>query len=187
MAGDKDNTWTIVGGLLAAAVVFGGGTTATGAGPASASEPRAASARPIPGGPMRLADVPYAALFRREGREHGVSPVLLAAVAKAESDYRPHLVSHAGARGLMQIMPGTARGLGVNPDVPAQAVDGAARLLARHLRTYHGNVDLTLAAYNAGQGAVRKHGGVPPLAETRTYIKRVKRYMRQLAAPSKEK
>jgi peptidoglycan DL-endopeptidase CwlO len=120
-----------------------------------------------------LNGTPYANLFTSAGQRHGVDPALLSAVAKAESAYQPTAVSHAGARGLMQLMPGTARSLGVDPDVPAQAVDGAARLLADHLRTFNGRVDLALAAYNAGPGAVRKYGGVPPYDETRTYIERV--------------
>ncbi len=120
-----------------------------------------------------LHGTPFADLFTSAGKRHGVDPALLSAVAKAESAYRPAAVSHAGARGLMQLMPATARSLGVNPDIPVQAVDGAARLLADHLRTFNGRVDLALAAYNAGPGAVRKYGGVPPYDETRTYVQRV--------------
>ncbi|MFN8074669.1 MAG: transglycosylase SLT domain-containing protein [Kineosporiaceae bacterium] len=123
---------------------------------------------------------PYADLFTRAGRRHGVDPALLSAVAKAESGYRPDAVSRAGARGLMQIMPGTARGLGVDPDVPEQAVDGAARLLSGYLKQYDGRTDLALAAYNAGPGAVRRHGGVPPFSETRTYVQRVTGYWKDL-------
>jgi peptidoglycan DL-endopeptidase CwlO len=120
-----------------------------------------------------LSGTPYASLFTNAGRKYGVDPALLSAIAKAESAYRPDAVSHAGARGLMQIMPGTARGLGVNPDQPAQAVDGAARLMADLLRTFNGRVDLALAGYNAGAGAVKKYGGIPPYEETRTYVQRV--------------
>jgi hypothetical protein len=120
-----------------------------------------------------LGATPYAQLFTAAGKRYGVDPALLSAVAKAESAYRPDAVSPAGARGLMQLMPGTARDLAVDPDVPSQAVDGAARLLAGHLRTFNGRVDLALAAYNAGPGAVRKYGGVPPFDETRTYVQRV--------------
>lgn len=123
---------------------------------------------------------PYAALFARAGKQYGVDPALLSAVAKAESGYRPGAVSRAGARGLMQIMPSTARGLGIDPDVPEQAVDGAARLLSGYLKQYDGRTDLALAAYNAGPGAVRKYGGVPPYAETRTYVQRVTGYWNDL-------
>ncbi len=91
---------------------------------------------------------------------------VLAALAKVESGYRADAVSPAGARGLMQFMPGTARDMGVDPLDPKSADDGAARLLKSHVREF-GSLELALAAYNAGPGAVRKHGGVPPYAETR--------------------
>lgn len=118
-------------------------------------------------------NVPFADLFARAGARYGVSPVLLSAVAKQESGYRPDAVSPAGAQGLMQLMPGTAKGLGVaNPFDPAQAVDGAARLL-RDLIGRFGRVDLALAGYNAGPGAVMKYGGVPPYAETQKYVRNV--------------
>jgi len=119
---------------------------------------------------------PYAELFARAGRRHGVDPALLAAMAKAESSFNPRAVSRAGAQGLMQLMPGTARDLGVNALVPGEAVDGAARLMSQHLRAFGGRVDLALAAYNAGPGNVRKYGGVPPFEETRNYVQRVTRY-----------
>ena len=125
-------------------------------------------------------NTPYADLFRTAGAKHGVDPSLLAAIAKNESSFNPKAVSHAGARGLMQLMPGTARELGVDPLNPAQAVDGAARLIGKHLKNYDGNVDLALAAYNAGPGNVRKYGGVPPFSETKTYIERVTKTWSQL-------
>jgi cell wall-associated NlpC family hydrolase len=115
---------------------------------------------------------PYAALFAKAGAEHGVSPALLTAVARAESGFDAGARSPAGARGLMQLMPATARSLGVDPLEPAQAVDGAARLLKSHLQRF-GATELALAAYNAGPGAVTKHGGVPPYAETKAYVAKV--------------
>jgi cell wall-associated NlpC family hydrolase len=118
---------------------------------------------------------PFAALFTAAGRRYGVDPALLSAVARTESSYNPSAVSSAGARGLMQLMPGTARSLGVNPDDPAQAVDGAARLLSNLMKQFDGRTDLALAGYNAGPGAVRHYGGVPPYSETRTYVQRVTR------------
>ncbi len=127
-----------------------------------------------------LAGTPYADLFTTAGRKYGVDPALLSAVAKAESNYRTGAVSGAGARGMMQLMPGTAKELGVDPDVATQAVDGAARLLAGHLRSFNGRVDLALAAYNAGAGAVRKYNGVPPYAETRNYVSKVTGYWGEL-------
>jgi cell wall-associated NlpC family hydrolase len=120
-----------------------------------------------------LAGTPYASLFQAAGQRYGLDPALLSAVAKTESGYRADATSAAGAQGLMQLMPATARSLGVDPADPAQAVDGAARLLADNLRSFHGRVDLALAAYNAGAGAVRKYNGIPPYAETQSYVTKV--------------
>jgi cell wall-associated NlpC family hydrolase len=118
------------------------------------------------------AGTPFASLFASAGAQHGVSPALLAAVARAESGFDPLAKSPAGAQGLMQFMPATARGLGVDPWKPASAVDGAARLLKQHLQRF-GSTELALAAYNAGPGAVTKHGGVPPYAETQKYVAKI--------------
>lgn len=115
---------------------------------------------------------PYQRLFDAATAKHGLPAGLISAVARTESGYDPKAVSGAGARGLMQIMPGTARGLGVDPMDPAQAVDGAARLLASHLKTF-GSVPLALAAYNAGPGNVQKYGGIPPFTETQNYVRKV--------------
>ena len=115
---------------------------------------------------------PYAALFESAGARHGIPPAVLAAVAQAESGYNPQAVSHAGAQGLMQLMPATARGLGVDAFDPAQAVDGAARLLSSHLEKF-GSLPLALAAYNAGPGAVSRYGGIPPYQETQGYVARI--------------
>lgn len=111
-------------------------------------------------------------LFAAAGERYGISPSLLAAVARAESGLNPRAVSKAGAQGLMQLMPATASGLGVDPFEPSEAVDGAARLLSSYLDEY-GSVEIALAAYNAGPGAVARYGGVPPYAETQAYIRRV--------------
>ncbi len=119
-------------------------------------------------------DVPYRALFEAAGQRHGVSPLLLSSVARQESGFDPRAVSHAGAQGLMQLMPGTAAGLGVaDPFDPSQAVDGAARLLRQLLDRFDGRVDLALAGYNAGPGAVDRYDGVPPYPETRNYVRSV--------------
>lgn len=120
-----------------------------------------------------LAAVPYGPLFAAAGQRYGIDPTLLAAVAKQESGYNPRAVSGAGAQGLMQLMPGTAAGLGVtNPFDPTQAVDGAARML-RDLTSRFGSTRLALAAYNAGPGAVLKYGDVPPYPETQAYVRNV--------------
>ncbi|MGZ4603071.1 MAG: transglycosylase SLT domain-containing protein [Kineosporiaceae bacterium] len=120
-----------------------------------------------------FARVPYASLFATAGARYGVDPALLAAVAKTESGFDPAAVSPAGAKGLMQLMPSTAGSLGVDPLDPAQAVDGSARLLRQLLDRFGGRVDLALAGYNAGPGAIQRYGGVPPYPETRTYVQRV--------------
>jgi hypothetical protein len=127
----------------------------------------------VTSGASGVSGVPFADLFNQAGAKYGVSPALLSAVAKQESGYNPRAVSGAGAQGLMQLMPGTARGLGVsNSFDPAQAVDGAARML-RDLTNRFGRVDLALAGYNAGPGAVLKYDGIPPYPETRNYVRNV--------------
>jgi hypothetical protein len=119
-------------------------------------------------------------------RRHGISPALVKAVVTVESAFDPKAVSAKGARGLMQLMPGTAADLGVD-DVydPRGNLDGGIRHLRGLLDRYHGDVRLALAAYNAGEEAVRRHGGIPPYDETRQYVRRVlDQYERwQRAAP----
>jgi peptidoglycan DL-endopeptidase CwlO len=119
-----------------------------------------------------LAGVPYADLFARAGSRHGVDPALLAAVASQESGFDSGAVSPAGAQGLMQFMPATARGLGVNPLDPTSAVNGAAKYLSDLTRQF-GSTSLALAAYNAGPGTVSRHGGIPPYPETQNYVRAV--------------
>jgi soluble lytic murein transglycosylase-like protein len=114
----------------------------------------------------------FSGLFAAAEQRYGVSANLLAAIATVESGGNPDAVSSAGARGLMQFMPGTARAMGIDPSDPAQAVDGAARLLVR-LRDSFGSIELALAAYNAGEGAVRRAGGIPPYGETQSYVAKV--------------
>lgn len=126
-------------------------------------------------------NTPFAGLFQAAESKYGVPATLLAAVAKQESGYNASAVSPAGARGLMQIMPATAQGLGVDPMQPAQAVDGAARLL-KDLIGRFGRVDHALAAYNAGPGAVLRYDGIPPYPETQRYVPAVLGIQRALEA-----
>ena len=127
------------------------------------------------GGGSALGSVPpaLAPLFLASAARYGVSPQLLAAVGKVESGFDPSAVSSAGAQGLMQLMPSTAASLGVDPLDPAQAIDGAARLLSQNLAQFGGSVPLAVAAYNAGGGAVQAYGGIPPFPETQSYVRRV--------------
>jgi soluble lytic murein transglycosylase-like protein len=128
-------------------------------------------------------------IISHTAQNHRIDPLLLHAVIQQESGYRHTVRSHAGAQGLMQIMPGTGRLLGVQPahlNDPTTNVDAGARLLRRLYYKYDGNFDLVLAAYNAGEGAVQKYGNrVPPYRETQDYVKKVmQRYNKLLAEQS---
>jgi soluble lytic murein transglycosylase-like protein len=114
------------------------------------------------------------ALVTGAAERHGVDPDLVLAVVAVESGFRREAVSHKGAQGLMQLMPATAASLGVtDPFDAAQNLDGGARHLGALLETFRGDLEKALAAYNAGAGAVERHGGVPPYPETRAYVRRV--------------
>jgi soluble lytic murein transglycosylase-like protein len=115
-----------------------------------------------------------APLARQAAERAGVDPNLFDALVTAESGYDPNARSRAGAMGLSQLMPGTARELGVSdPFDPAQNLRGGATYLSQMLQRFQGDPRLALAAYNAGPGAVQKFGGIPPYAETRKYVERV--------------
>lgn len=120
---------------------------------------------------------PYDALIRSSGRRYNVDPHLIKAVIKTESDFNSRAVSHRGAKGLMQLMPATARGLKVrNPFDPRQNIDGGTRYLRKMLNLFHGDVALSLAAYNAGPTIVRKVQRVPRIPETMRYVRKVLAY-----------
>jgi soluble lytic murein transglycosylase-like protein len=120
---------------------------------------------------------PFDETIQSVALRHRIDPLLLHAVIKQESGYRKSVRSHAGAIGLMQIMPATGQALGVpteHLDLPESNVDAGARLLRRLYTKYSGDFRLVLAAYNAGEGAVEKYGNqIPPYAETRNYVKSV--------------
>jgi soluble lytic murein transglycosylase-like protein len=135
------------------------------------------------------ADVPFGAEITAAAKKHGIDPALLAGLVKQESGFNPNAGSPAGARGLTQLMPGTAAGLGVtNVLDPAQSLDGGAKYLRQQLDAFGGDVTRALAAYNAGPGAVQRYGGVPPYAETQNYVRIVQanaaQYRAGGAAPS---
>jgi soluble lytic murein transglycosylase-like protein len=107
----------------------------------------------------------------RIAAQHSLSPQLIHSVIKVESNYNPFAVSPKGARGLMQLIPSTARRFGVSDSFnPLENIQGGAKYLKYLVDLYNGNYHLALAAYNAGEGAVAKYGGVPPYAETQNYL-----------------
>lgn len=118
-------------------------------------------------------------IFKNASQKYGVPIQLLKAVGKVESNFNPKAVSSSGAGGIMQLMPATARGLGVT-DVfdPEQNINGGAKYLSQLLKMYDGDLTLTLAGYNAGPGNVAKYGGVPNFKETKNYIVKVEQALK---------
>jgi soluble lytic murein transglycosylase-like protein len=122
----------------------------------------------------------YEPIIDRYAAANGVSPSLVKAVIKTESDGNPRCVSRAGAMGLMQLMPDNVREAGIDdPFDPEQNIAAGTKQLAGLLDQYHGDLDLALAGYNAGPGNVRKYGGVPPFRETQNYIRKVRAAMNE--------
>jgi soluble lytic murein transglycosylase-like protein len=118
--------------------------------------------------------VPFQNLIAAAATKYGLDPALLAGLVKQESNFNPNAKSGAGAKGLTQLMDATAKMLGVtDPYDPAQSLDGGAKFLGGLMKQFHGDQSLALAAYNAGPGAVKKYGGIPPYQETQRYIPKV--------------
>jgi soluble lytic murein transglycosylase-like protein len=167
---------------FAASLASASAPTATAA--ATAATPAATLATTASTGPSALpAGTPYGAEITAAAQRNGLDPALLAGLIKQESGFNPNAGSPAGAQGLCQLMPGTARGLGVTDlHDPAQSIEGGAKYLAQQLKTFNGDVARALAAYNAGPGAVQRYGGVPPYAETQNYVRKVQAYAAQYRA-----
>lgn len=130
-------------------------------------------------------EIPYGEIIYREAKLQGLAPELVAAVVKTESDFRPALVSHKNAQGLMQLLPSTAKLMGTTEVLdPVQNIRAGTRYL-KHLQGQFDDPVMVLAAYNAGPGKVRVYGGLPPYRETRDYVKKVdrskRRFQRQIA------
>ena len=138
--------------------------------------------------PGSVTGVPFADEINAAAARHKLDPALLAGLIRQESNFNPNAVSPAGATGLTQLMPGTAAGLGVKDSTdPVQAIEGGARYLRQQLDRFGNDPTRALAAYNAGPGAVLRHGGVPPYAETQAYVRKVQEFAaeyRRNAVPS---
>jgi soluble lytic murein transglycosylase-like protein len=160
-------------------------TASATAAPATSAPPATTAAAPaaLAGTSQLPAGTPFAAEITAAAQQNGLDPALLAGLVKQESGFDPNAVSPAGARGLTQLMPGTAAGLGVtDPSDPVQALDGGARYLREQLDRFGGDIARALAAYNAGPGAVQRYGGVPPYAETQNYVRAVQAHAAELRA-----
>ena len=132
------------------------------------------------GGSVGAGHRSYNELIRRHASSYGLEEALVKAVIKVESDYQPRTVSKKGAQGLMQLIPSTARLVRVaNPFDPSENIRGGSEYLKKMLDLFDNNLELALAAYNAGPTTVKRYGGIPPYDETQNYVKRVKHYLQR--------
>lgn len=158
-------------------IVPAAGSVAGVSSPDSAAVPLASgvgrSAEQLTAAGLNPAVAAYAPQFAAVEQADGLPSGLLAAMCQQESGGNVRAVSPAGAQGLMQLMPSTAAAAGVDPFDPEQAIAAAGKIMARNLASFGGSVQLALAAYNAGAGAVHQYGGIPPYAETQNYVRRI--------------
>lgn len=166
----KNPAETVKAKILGSAGKFG---SLTGLGNISALTTASASTS-IPEVSRNAPKAQILAMIDKVAKKHGVDQKLVRALVRQESGFNPNATSHCGAQGLMQLMPATAKGLGVTDAYnPVQNVEGGVKYLKGLLNKYNGNVILALAAYNAGPGAVDKYGNVPPYKETQNYVKSI--------------
>ncbi len=166
----KNPSETVKAKILGSAGKFG---SLTGLGNISALTTASASTS-IPEVSRNAPKAQILAMIDKVAKKHGVDQKLVRALVRQESGFNPNATSHCGAQGLMQLMPATAKGLGVTDAYnPVQNVEGGVKYLKGLLNKYNGNVILALAAYNAGPGAVDKYGNVPPYKETQNYVKSI--------------
>jgi len=128
----------------------------------------------VPGTPLE-----YQPIIQQAAERYGVPADLLSALLKIESGFNPAAVSPAGAQGIAQFMPGTAREYGIDPNDPKQAIPAAAQYLSRYQKEF-GDWEKALASYNAGPGAVRRYGGIPPYKETESYVQKINKELAAL-------
>lgn len=158
-----------VGHAALVGMTMGGGMSAVlGGGADTEDAPAVNNAPTLTSGNAEIDDAINAAAAK-----HGLPADLLFAVAQTESDFDQSVVSEVGAKGIMQLMPDTAKELGVDADDMRENIEGGARYLKRQLDAFDGNIEMALAAYNAGPDAVQKHNGVPPYEETQNYVKKI--------------